>query len=176
LIKFEHLTAREFDEQSQNCFHLLRELYMDNWGIELSDIPCPVDYYEQRMNLYAPIAESEGFFPLHCHPREYLPGDVFLMAIGSPYGNHVAVLLDDGQIVHHLYGQLSTVTPYGGMFRNTTIGVYRHKDVPINNDPTDQVDFRELLSPVWQERLAKMEEASLSPPELLTDISSTPES
>lgn len=162
MIIYEHLCGVEFDLMERNCYHSLREIYKDNWNIDLTDYPCPVDYCERRMDLYAQIASSEGFTPVLCHPRDYRPGDVFLMAIDSTVGNHVGVLLDDGQMFHHLLGQLSGVTTWGGMFRNTTIGVYRHKDVPLEPAFEEQVDFRTLLPPSIRLRLEALEASMAS--------------
>jgi len=169
MIKYEHLCGKEFDLQEQNCYHLLRALFKDNWGIELSDIPCPVDFNERKMDLYAQLAHSEGFEVLHCHPRDYRAGDVFLMAINSPIGNHVGVLLEDGQMVHHLYSQLSGKTAYGGLFRNTTLGVYRHRDVTQDPADVERVDFRTLLSPTMRRKLEEIERSH-------TDNAETPSS
>lgn len=168
MIRYEHLCAKQFNLQTQNCHTSLRALFRDNWGIELSDIPCPVDFNERRMNLYAPLASSEGFDVLHCHPRDYRPGDVFLMAIQSPHGNHVGVLLEDGRMFHHLYGQISGVTNYGGMFRNNTVGVYRHRDVPQNVVDEAQVDLLALLPPSVRKKIKDLQE-------LRQNSSSTPE-
>lgn len=156
MIRYEHLCAKAFDLQTQNCYTSLKNLYFDNWGIVLSDIPCPVDFIERRMDLYAPLADSEGFDVLHCHPRDYRPGDVFLMAIKSPYGNHVGVLLDDGRMFHHLYGQISCATVYGGMFRNATVGVYRHRDTPADAIEEQPIELLELLPPSTRKRLLEL--------------------
>lgn len=38
--------------------------------------------------------------------------DVVIMQIQADVPNHAGVLLDNGMLLHHLYGQLSRVTPY----------------------------------------------------------------
>lgn len=159
MIKYEHLLGLEFNIETQNCYTLLRQLYMDNWQIDLPNYPCPNNWWANGLDLYARLAAQNGFEILHVHPRDWLPGDVITMAIQSSTGNHVAVVLDNGSILHHLVGQRSVVTPYGGMFRNCTVGAYRHKDVPKTSTiPT--IDFRQLdLPPHILHRLAELEAA-----------------
>jgi len=162
MLKYEHLLGIPFNWDTDNCYTLLRRFYADNFGIELTDYACPTDWFETNMDLYAKLASTEGFSIVHDHPRDWRPGDVILMAIPgegkvSSTGNHVAIVLDNGNILHHLVGQLSTVTRYGGLFRNTTVGVYRHKDVPADAAPESLVDIRTVLPPHVQQRLSEIE-------------------
>jgi len=143
-MKYDHLIGIQFDIEKSNCYQLLRKFYRDNYSIELSDYACPTSWWEHEMDLFAALADDEGFEIITSHPNHWKPGDVIIMAINSSRGNHCAVLLDNGKILHHLYGCLSTVTPYGGTFRNTTVGVYRHKLVP-KELAESTVDIRELL-------------------------------
>ncbi|NHW59684.1 C40 family peptidase, partial [Escherichia coli] len=40
--------------------------------------------------------------------------------------NHAGIILDDGMLLHHLYGRLSQRVPYGGYWRDRTIIILRH--------------------------------------------------
>lgn len=153
-LKFEHLVGLPFDLDKQNCYQLLRAFYRDNYGIELTDYACPTNWWNGGMDLIMKLSSEEGFSPVNDHPRLWRPGDVIVMAVQSRVGNHVAVLLPDSKILHHLYGQLSCITPYGGTFRNNTMGVFRHHLVP---PPTEElVDFRDLLPAHVQRRFAAL--------------------
>lgn len=158
-LKYDHLVGLTFNMSDQNCYTILRSFYRDNFGIDLTDYACPSDWTSKDFNLYSTLAETEGFYIVHEHPRDWRAGDVILMAIESSTGNHVAVLLDNGQILHHLYGQRSSVTPYGGMFRNNTVGVYRHRDVPAKTAPETLLDIRAVLPPHVLRRLEEIEKA-----------------
>jgi cell wall-associated NlpC family hydrolase len=157
-MKYEHLIGIPFDQDHHNCFQLVRRFYADNFDVELTDVACPTDWWAGGLNLFAEHASDEGFSIVHEHPRFWRPGDVILMAIGSTVGNHVAVLLPGDKIIHHLYGQLSSVTSYGGTFRHNTLGVYRHKLVQYQPEET-LVDFRTLLPPHAQRQLAELSDA-----------------
>ena len=152
-LKYSHLEGLDFDPDNRNCYSLLRDFYRDNYGIELTDYPNPTDWWNNGMDLYRELSASEGFEILHEPIHRWRPGDVIVMAIESSVGSHVAILLDNGKILHHLYGQLSGVTAYGGMFRNRTVGVYRHKDVPFTPRANQSLDIMELLPPHVRNRI-----------------------
>lgn len=164
-LEYKHLLGLPFDMDRQNCWQLIRRFYKDNWDIELTDYACPTDWWDHGLNLMANLAHDEGFEILNCHPRDYRPGDVLVMAINSPVGNHTAVMLDTGQILHHLVGQLSTTTAYGGLFRNSTVGVYRHRDVPKDAPTEFLVDVRSVLPPHVLARLDEIEAARAVQPD-----------
>lgn len=140
MIKYEHLIGLAFDERDQHCFTLVRRFYMDNFGIELTDYANPHEWWAHGQNLFIDNAEKEGFRLLDCSPRDYQIGDVLIMAIQSPVGNHSAVVVDGNRILQHLSGQLSRVTAYGGMFRNTTVAAYRHKAVSLAEGRLEMAD------------------------------------
>ena len=152
-LKYEHLLGLEFNIEHQHCYTLVRMFYRDNYGIELTDYACPTNWWRTDLDLYSNLMDPEGFDLLHCHPREYQPGDIIMSAIQSSSGNHLSVVLDTGDILHHLVGQRSCVTPYGGLFRNTTVGVYRHRDVARLPREKHLLDIQEVLPPHVRRRL-----------------------
>lgn len=130
-LNYQHLLGRKFDYPNTNCYTLLRSFYADNFNLAFPNYACPNEFWKYDLNLYITRAQRMGFKLLDCHPSEYQLGDVFIMAVRSSIGNHCGILVENGQLLHHLYGQLSEVTPYKGVYRNCTIGVFRHKDVRL---------------------------------------------
>ena len=159
MLKYKHLEGLEFDLARQNCYTIVRQFYLDNYGIELTDYACPTNWWNADLDLYAKLSSVEGFSAVHSHPRDWLPGDLIIMAIQSSTGNHAAVILDNGEILHHLVGQRSCVTAYGGMFRNTTVAVYRHRDVPLQSRSTALLDIREVLPPHVRRRFEQLQQS-----------------
>jgi cell wall-associated NlpC family hydrolase len=156
LLHFDHLLGREFKLGSADCYGFIRDFYRDVFKIELRNYARPNDFWDHGLNLYMDNFYAEGFRPLDCHPREYRPGDCFLMAVRSKVVNHAAVLLPDGQIAHHLYGSLSRVEPYRGVWRNTTMAVVRHRDVNLDDVlPHNDMDLMELLPDGVRRKLAE---------------------
>ena len=128
---YQHLIGRPFKYGTTDCYDLLRCFYRDVFEIELPNFARPNDFWNQGIDLYSRLYHKAGFRPIDVHPSEYQFGDVFLMAVRSPVSNHVGVLVENGELLHHLWGQRSSLTPYRGIWRNTTTGVFRHKDVKL---------------------------------------------
>jgi cell wall-associated NlpC family hydrolase len=131
MIKYDHLVGKEFRYGKTDCFSLLRDFYIDNFDITLPNYARPKEFWVQGVNLYMDRYRKHGFRPLDCHPSEYQVGDVFMMAVQSEVVNHVGILVENGAILHHLWGRLSVVESYSGLTRNTTMAVLRHKDVKL---------------------------------------------
>lgn len=136
---YDHLLGLTFDEKDQNCYTTVRSFYRDIFSIELRDYANPHRWWDHGENLFMDNFRAEGFDLLHCAPREYRFGDLLLMAISSPVGNHMGVLVENNRFLHHLVGQRSCIHPYGGLFRNTTVAVLRHPEVKITEATLDFV-------------------------------------
>lgn len=157
-LNYQHLVGRDFKWEDTDCFGLLRDLYKDCFGIIIPDFARPLDYWSKGMNLYEDHAYSQGFRAIDVHPTQWQFGDVFLMAIGSLTGNHVAILVDNNQILHHMYNQLSKVETYNGDHRNRTLTVYRHKDVKIEQ-VEGQGELLDLVSPHIRKKIDALRQA-----------------
>jgi cell wall-associated NlpC family hydrolase len=96
--------------------------------------------------MYMDRFRKNNFHVLDCHPSEYQIGDVFLMSIMSTSVNHAGILVDKGKMLHHLVNQLSTVTPYKGLWRNNTMAVVRHRDVKAVSNQTE-VNILDFVPP-----------------------------
>ena len=64
------------------------------------------------------------------------PGDIIMMRVQAPVTNHAAVYLGDNIILHHMFGHLSSRTPYGKYYRDRTVRVVRDKEL-VNAENTD---------------------------------------
>lgn len=136
-IKYDHLLGRKFVYGKTDCYDLLRQFYIDNFGITLPNYARPKVFWENGLNLYYDKYAKNGFYPLSCHPSEYQAGDVILCSIQSMVPNHVGVLVEGGKVLHHLWNRLSAVDPYGSLLRNTTMAVMRHRDVTVEQTSTN---------------------------------------
>lgn len=142
-MKTEHLVGLPYVAGGTDCYGLIRSFYKDNFDIDLPNYARPDEFWSVDMNLYMERFHKHGFRVLDAHPSEFRPGDGIVMAIRSQVGNHAGVLLEDGQMLHHMYGRLSTIESYSGLWRNTTIAVLRHKDVPeiMQKETGSYLDF-----------------------------------
>lgn len=151
-MKYQHLIGRPFNYKNQNCMHLVRDFYRDNFGIEFPNYACPKDFWDIDLDLYMTRYQKCGFYLLDCHPSEYRPGDVILCAVDSSVGNHVGVFVENGDVLHHLFGRLSIVEPYRLLLRNTTVAVMRHKDV-VSDSVETTANLLDLVNPSIKRKL-----------------------
>jgi cell wall-associated NlpC family hydrolase len=155
-MKYEHLIGRPFIHGSMDCYGLIRDFYKDNYDIELTNYARPDNWWDQGLNLYVDNYLAEGFEIFNGLPKDYLPGDAFLMALRSPVANHAGVLLDDGRILHHLYGSLSTADSFRPLYRDTMVAVLRHPMVAeIEQQKVTTVDLTEIMPDAIRARLTQ---------------------
>ncbi|RWB08777.1 MAG: hypothetical protein EOQ39_18810 [Mesorhizobium sp.] len=154
-LQYQHLLGKKFEYANTNCYTMLRNFYADNFGLHFPNYACPTEFWKHGLDLYITRAQRMGFKLVDCHPSEYQLGDVFIMAVRSSIGNHCGILVENGKMLHHLYGQLSDVVEYKGIYRNCTIGVFRHKDVSVAGTQAT----RELLDFVSPNTRRKINEA-----------------
>jgi cell wall-associated NlpC family hydrolase len=146
-LKYDHLLGISFVHGSDDCYGLIRRFYKDNFDLNLTNYARPDNWWNLSQDLYMENFYAEGFRPIDCHPRDWRPGDAFLMAIGARVACHAAINLGDGNILHHFIGRMSEKIPYAGAWRNKTVAVLRHKDIRIEDVAPKQVDLMDLLPP-----------------------------
>lgn len=136
--------GRKFELGVTDCYTLFRDYYQKEYGIEMRNYARPDAFWEHDMNLYLPRYWREGFQLVDGPLQE---GDAILMAINSTHGNHVAIVMADGQILHHMITRLSRIEPYSAMWRNMTVAVGRHPKVTeqLIVPETEHIDLREVL-------------------------------
>ncbi len=122
------LVGREFFHGSTDCFTLVRDYYKRVLGIELTNYQRTDGWWERGENLYMKNLEAEGFYEVS--EKDMRKGDMIVMQIMAKEPNHAGVYLGDGLFLHHLYGRLSSRDVYGGMWREATRVIVRHKDTP----------------------------------------------
>ncbi|EOC1327808.1 C40 family peptidase [Cronobacter dublinensis] len=119
------LEGRAFELGYADCWSLVMDWHQQQ-GVTLRNYSVDYPWWERGENLYMDNWYAEGFREV-TEPR---PGDMVLMQVSAPVVNHAGILLEGNQLLHHLYGQLSCTTPYGGYLRERTIKIVRHKDLP----------------------------------------------
>ncbi len=110
-----------------DCWSLIREFYLREYGIGLGNYSVPYEWWESgKERLYDDNWEREGFVEIAAGAMQ--PGDIIMMSVQASVTNHAAVYVGDNIILHHLFGHLSSRTPYGKYYRDRTVRVVRHKD------------------------------------------------
>lgn len=151
-VKYDHLVGLQFNFGVQDCYTLLQQFYKDNYDLTFPNYARPSEFWKFDFDLYRERYLRHGFYPLDCHPSEYQVGDVFLMAVQSKIGNHVGILVDEGKMLHHLWGKLSSADPYRDIWRNTTVGVFRNTAVTVEKSYST-TNIQDYLSPTMKRKL-----------------------
>jgi cell wall-associated NlpC family hydrolase len=147
VIKYQHLLGRTFLPGVRDCFAHGRELYRDNFGIEITNYARPHDWSADNDDLIRKLHEREGFDMItDWKIKDIRPADVFCLAVGESNPNHFAIYVGDNQMTHHLHGRVSNVEPYRDFWRNFTCFILRHPDVPDLRPQLEDHDLRSILS------------------------------
>ena len=144
---YQHLIGRPFNFGVNDCFDLARQLYIDNFGIEVPNFARPNDWSADDLDLIRILHEDAGFeMIVDWKPADLRPWDVLCLSIGEANPNHIAVLTDDGHLVHHLRDRLSEATPYEDFWRRHTAFVLRHPNVPDLRPKPFEADLEKMLN------------------------------
>lgn len=105
------LEGRQFAHGTLDCYSLFQDFYAWELGIELPDFHRENEWWNKGQSLYnKEVFQAHGFRQVGDDALQR--GDVVVMQILSPVENHVGIYLEDGRMLHHLYGQTSRVVPY----------------------------------------------------------------
>lgn len=137
------LEGREFAFGLLDCYSQIQDWFSRTWRVTLPDFEREDGFWERKrlsdgserapQPLYRNGLAQAGFELVAdglCLPLQHLQrGDVLLMRVQSPeVENHGAVYLGDGQMLHHLYGQLSRSERLDFAWVRRVGGVARHRD------------------------------------------------
>jgi cell wall-associated NlpC family hydrolase len=177
-LKTDHLIGRPWSHGSTDCYGLARAFYADNYQIELPDMARPDEWWnsvpEGEQGLYMDHFQRLGFEVIFPLPRDIRIGDGFLMAVyrdgvrNNPienrgrHANHSGVYVGDGKMLHHFHSRRSEIIPYNGLWKNLTVAIIRHKDIPAPEMKSNTVDFMSMISPELRRKIEPHVPASLS--------------
>ncbi|WP_145579822.1 NlpC/P60 family protein, partial [Yersinia vastinensis] len=118
------LKGRPFVHGIWDCYAIVRDWYRLERDITLPNFERSDGWWDRGENLYMKHYADAGFYA-HAEPLEV--GDVILMQYKANEPNHAGVYLGDGKMIHHRYGSLSEIVPYGGYWLDRTIKVLRYQ-------------------------------------------------
>lgn len=91
----------------RDCFSLVRCFFEQNFDIRITNLARPKDWDADDIDLINMCHEREGFQKItDWKIADLRPADVLCMSIGSRNPNHFAILVDDGNLLHHPSGRL----------------------------------------------------------------------
>ena len=118
------LVGRAFVLGHTDCWGLVMSYFRQTHGIVLNDYRVDYPWWESGSeNLYLDNWYECGFREFSGPPQS---GDMVIMQVSAPVANHAGILLDDGMLLHHMYGMLSQRVPYWGYWKDRTVKIVRH--------------------------------------------------
>jgi proteasome lid subunit RPN8/RPN11 len=123
------LVGREWVWNVMDCWSCVRSWYKQH-GLQLDDYKRPTTPEEfESSPLFEKYWAEAGFYQIP-EGEQVQEGDAILMAIGGSGNalNHVGVIQEDGRILHHLRGRLSSVDVYGSWLQKCSGRQLRHYD------------------------------------------------
>ena len=112
------LIGRAFVPGVMDCYELVRAYFRQVRAITLKSFPRDVDWDERGEDLLMRGFAQAGFAQIA--PEQARADDGLLLAIPGGRVNHCGVLLGDGTMLHHRWGQLSRREPWSGPWRRLT--------------------------------------------------------
>jgi proteasome lid subunit RPN8/RPN11 len=112
-------TGREFVYGVFDCYALVKDVYKQNLGIQLSDYPRgKVGEWNDNSdwNFFVDNFGAEGFTEV-ARNSVFKKYDILLMQIGSRKFNHCAIAWEPSKntMLHHLLDRFSSIDVFGGM-------------------------------------------------------------
>lgn len=146
-MRYDHLIGIPFTHiGDRDCFELVRDFNRDNFGIHIPNFARPHDWKSSRHDLIREYYQQTEFEMLtRWKPTDLRPGDILAIMINEPNPNHLAIVVDDAQILHHLYGRMSNVEPIRGYWLHNTAFVMRHPEVPDLRPVYPDVEIESIL-------------------------------
>lgn len=145
-LKYEHLLGKPHSFGGPDCFSLVREFYFENFGIKIRNYARPQNWDADQIDLISPNWEREGFEAVQdWNLRNLRPGDLLVMAVSSSNANHFAIYVGENTIIHHLIYRNSTAEMLRDFWRNSTLYVLRHPEVPDLRPQLQTTNLQDLI-------------------------------
>lgn len=113
------LIGRKFVPNVTDCYELMRAYVHQKFKVYLPPVPRDRMWWETKQDVLADNFAKLGFEQVK--PENVRAGDGLLIAIpATGVINHCAVLLENGLMLHHRWGELSRTTPWCGAWRRLT--------------------------------------------------------
>lgn len=142
---FRQYVGIDFQHGDTDCYGLIRRVYSEVFNISLTNYARPDNWWDHDdvYNLYMDNYANEGFSLVDIYRIQDMEvGDVILMAIQSSVPCHAGIYIGNNKILHHFYGRKSCIENYCRIWKNTTTGIIRHRDLKIEK-PTEKMELIE---------------------------------
>lgn len=116
------LIGRRWSLGVSDCYSLVRDYYKEQ-GLVMNDYVRTSFEQITGEDMLRKYYSENGFVEVTGEPKI---NDMLFMQVHSDVPNHVAVMVDDNVILHHLQNRLSCREVWGGYWRRHTLMIVRH--------------------------------------------------
>lgn len=122
--------GRDFIHGFTDCYSACRDWYRVECDLIIPEFPRDMNWWtDDKKDLYMDGFHKAGFEVIA--EEDATVGDAILFRIASRQVNHAGVIVADGQVFHHLFGNLSNIENYH-KYRKGVIAFLRHKTLNQN--------------------------------------------
>ncbi len=122
------LVGRKFRANVHDCYTLLRDVYRQELGATLPLGAREAEWWKSKQDLLTDNFKKAGFVQIDASQAAL--NDIMICRVNSPMDNpvpnHVIILRQNGQVLHHLSNRLSRHDPYS-LWRTTAVSYLRYK-------------------------------------------------
>lgn len=122
---FEKYLGVPYRYGTTDCFTTVRNFYKEELGLTFPNYARYSKFWEEGWSMWLKYLPEEGFYLLD-DLEEPLFGDLYIIALGASVGCHGAIYIGNNLILHHPVNRLSCIDKYKGLWKNRTVGKYRH--------------------------------------------------
>lgn len=140
--KYKDLMERNYVMGESDCFGLLRDFYVNCYGIKLPNFARPKHFFDPRINVYARIVAQPEFQERGLCVTDFKEGDLIAFRVmGADLVNHVGVYLGNNLFLHQMFDGVPREENLDERWLRRIYMVHYHVDVPIVKKKLDPIDI-----------------------------------
>lgn len=127
---YKHLLGRPYSSGKHDCYGLVRDYYIDVFGVKIVDAARPEGWWNHPdMNLIDDFMETDGWEQLGTNTRNLKVGDGLVFSLISGKANHVGVYVGNGMFIHHVWSRYSNEEALMEKWKSRLLMVVRHPEI-----------------------------------------------
>jgi proteasome lid subunit RPN8/RPN11 len=118
--KYNKYLGKEFEIGKQDCFSLIREFYLNEYEINITDLLRDDKWLEKNPNIAENIHKKEGFTKINF--KDIIEGNI----VEFNYG-HFGIYLDGDLLLHHFRNKYSNIERLDEIWKKRITSCYKHE-------------------------------------------------
>lgn len=141
-INYRDLMDRKYVMGSNDCFGLLRDFYINCYGIKMPNFARPKHFFDSRIDVYARIVAQPEFKERGLCVIDFREGDLLAFRVmGTERVNHVGVYLGNNLFLHQMFDGVPREENLDERWLRRLYMVHYHVDVPAVKKVLNTLDI-----------------------------------